>query len=104
MKRRHLIVPALLALLLLAAVGAPLLAQSGNTWNVQYYSDPNWSVPSVGMSAPYIDFNWGTIPPAPGMPSTNWTATMTSNGLLLQRQLHVLGVGRRRDLHVRSTA
>ena len=30
------------------------------------------------MYSPYIEFNWGTIPPAPGMPSTNWTATMTS--------------------------
>jgi hypothetical protein len=78
MKRRHLIIPALLALVLLAAVAAPLLAQSGNSWYIQYYSDPNWSVPSVSMYSAYIDFNWGTVPPAPGMPSTNWTATMTS--------------------------
>jgi hypothetical protein len=78
MKRRHLILPALLALVLVAAVAAPLLAQSGISWFVQYYSDPNWSVPSVGIYSSYIDFNWGTNPPAPGMPSTNWTATMTS--------------------------
>jgi hypothetical protein len=78
MKRRHLILPALMALALLAAVAAPLLAQSGNSWYIQYYSDPNWSVPSVSMYSAYIDFNWGTVPPAPGMPSTNWTATMTS--------------------------
>ncbi len=79
MKRRNLILPALLVLVLLAAVTAPLLAQSGNSWYVQYYSDPNWSVPSVGMYSPYIEFNWGTVPPAPGMPSTNWTASMTSS-------------------------
>jgi hypothetical protein len=78
MKRRNLILPALLVLVLLAAVTAPLLAQSGNSWYVQYYSDPNWSVPSVGMYVSYIEFNWGTVPPAPGMPSTNWTASMTS--------------------------
>jgi hypothetical protein len=78
MKRRNLILPALLVLVLMAAVTAPLLAQSGNSWYVQYYSDPNWSVPSVGMNSSYIEFNWGTVPPAPGMPPTNWTATMTS--------------------------
>jgi hypothetical protein len=83
MKRRTLILPAILVLVLLAAVTVALpaqrlLAQSGNSWYIQYYSDPNWSVPSVGMYSSYVDFNWGTVPPAPGMPSSNWTATMTS--------------------------
>ena len=78
MKRTRLIIPALMALALLAAVAAPLLAQSGNSWYVQYYSDSNWTTPSVSMYSAYIDFNWGTTPPAPGMPSTNWTATLTS--------------------------
>ena len=51
-KPRHLIiVPALLVLVILAAVTAPLLAQSGNSWYVVYYSDPNWSVPSAGHGA-----------------------------------------------------
>ena len=36
MKRKRLIIPLLLALILLVAVAAPLLAQSGNTWFVQY--------------------------------------------------------------------
>ena len=94
MKSKKLIIPALLVLILLAAVTVPLFAQSGNSWFVQYYSDPNWSVPSVSMYSPYIDFNWGTTPPAPGMPSTNWTATMTSTRLLLQRQLRLLRAGR----------
>jgi hypothetical protein len=78
MKRSKLTISALLVLTLLAVVAAPLLAQSGNSWYVQYYSDPNWTVPSVAMYSSYIDFNWGTNPPAPGMPSTNWTATMSS--------------------------
>ena len=78
MKRTKLILPALTALALLAVVTAPLLAQSGNSWYVQYYSDPYWTTPSTSMYSTYIDFNWGTNPPAPGMPSTNWTATMTS--------------------------
>jgi hypothetical protein len=78
MKRKHLIIPTLLVLVLLAAVTAPLLAQSGNSWFVQYYNSSNWSNPSVSMYSAYIDFNWGTTPPAPGMPADNWTATMTS--------------------------
>ena len=79
MKPRHLIiVPALLVLVILAAVTAPLLAQSGNSWYVVYYSDPNWSVPTAGQYTSYIAFDWGTGAPSPGMPSTNWTANMTT--------------------------
>ena len=83
MKRRTIILPVLIVLGLLVTVAAALpaqrlLAQSGNSWYVQYYSDPNWTVPSVGYYSPYIDFYWGTTPPAPGLPTTNWTATMTS--------------------------
>ena len=90
MKRRTLILPALLVLVLLAAVTAALpaqrlLAQSGNSWYVQYYSDPNWSVPSVGMYSSYVDFNWGTTPPAPGMPSTQLDGDDDEHRLLLQR-------------------
>ena len=78
-KPRHLIiVPALLVLVILAAVTAPLLAQSGNSWYVVYYSDPNWSVPTAGQYTSYIAFDWGTGAPSPGMPSTNWTANMTT--------------------------
>jgi len=79
MKRRHLIIPALLALALVTAVVAPLLAQNGNTWYVQYYPNTNWSgTPVASTYVSYIDFNWGTSAPAPNMPATNWTALMTS--------------------------
>jgi hypothetical protein len=56
------------------------LAQSGNVWYVQYFANPNWSGgPSLTMNSSYVDFNWGTVPPGPGLPNTNWTATMTSS-------------------------
>lgn len=71
-----------LALTLVLTVALPQAsrAQTGNTWTVQFYANPNWSgSPSLIYSSPYIDFNWGTVPPGPGMPADNWTATMTSS-------------------------
>lgn len=69
-----------LALILTVAVPQASQAQTGNTWTVQFYANPNWSgSPSLSYSSPYIDFNWGTVPPGPGMPADNWTATMTSS-------------------------
>lgn len=69
-----------LALVLTVILPQATQAQTGNTWNVQFYANPNWSgSPSLSYSSPYIDFNWGTVPPGPGMPADNWTATMTSS-------------------------
>ncbi len=78
MKHRILILSAVV-IALLVVTGLPLHAQSGNMWNVSYYNNPNWSgSPVLGTYAPAVDFNWGTVPPGPGMPATNWTATMTT--------------------------
>ena len=80
MKRKSLISAGVVALVLLAITITPLLAQNGNVWNVSYFNNSNWTAPpAMGMQSSYIDFNWGTVPPGPGMPSTNWTATMTSS-------------------------
>jgi hypothetical protein len=80
MKRKYLILTGLLALALLVAAIQPLLAQSGNTWYVQYFTNPNWSgSPALTMDSSYIDFNWGSVPPGPRLPNTNWTAIMTSS-------------------------
>lgn len=69
-----------LALVLTVALPQASQAQTGNTWTVQFYANPNWSgSPALIYSSPYIDFNWGTVPPGPGMPADNWTATMTSS-------------------------
>jgi len=80
MKRKNVMPAIAVALLLLAVMITPLLAQNGNVWNVQFYNNPNWTAPpAMSMQSSYIDFNWGTVPPGPGLPSTNWTATMTSS-------------------------
>jgi hypothetical protein len=79
MTRRTIALTTVAVMVLLVGAIRPLFAQNGNTWYVQYFSDPNWSVPSVSMNASYVDFNWGTVAPAPGMPAENWTATMTSS-------------------------
>jgi hypothetical protein len=80
MKRKHLVVGALVLVALLAVAIQPLLAQSGNTWYIQYFNNPNWSGSPVTVAySTYLDYNWGTNPPAPNMPADNWTATMTSS-------------------------
>ena len=80
MKRKSLLSAGIVALVLLAITITPLLAQNGNVWNVSYFNNSNWTAPpAMGIQSSYIDFNWGTVPPGPGMPSTNWTATMTSS-------------------------
>ena len=79
MKHKTLIL-AVVVIALLVVTGQPLMAQNGNTWNVSYYANTDWSgTPAMGTVNPYIDFNWGTVAPGPGMPSTNWTATMSSS-------------------------
>ena len=79
MKRKTLILTTVVLALLLVT-GQSLWAQNGNTWTIQYFNNPNWTPPyALGAYSAYIDFNWGTVPPGPGMPSTNWTATMTSS-------------------------
>ena len=73
-------VTVVLALILTVVLPQASQAQTGNTWTVQFYANPNWSgSPSLIYSSPYVDFNWGTVPPGPGMPADNWTATMTSS-------------------------
>lgn len=54
-------------------------AQSGNIWQVQYYSNPFLSgQPAQTSSTYYISFNWGDAPPAPNMPADNWSARFTT--------------------------
>ncbi|HRX01661.1 MAG: hypothetical protein KDI07_00590 [Anaerolineae bacterium] len=79
MKHKTLIL-AVVVIALLVVTGQPLMAQNGNVWNINYYANTSWSgTPAMAQADTYIDFNWGTVPPGPGMPSTNWTATMTSS-------------------------
>lgn len=67
-----------LAMLLTAA--PTTTAQSGNQWQVDFYPNLDWAgYPAVTFWTSLIAFNWGSNPPAPGMPASNWTARMTSN-------------------------
>jgi hypothetical protein len=80
MKRNNLLAASVVALLFLALAIKPLQAQNGNVWSIAFYANPDWAgEPVMGMQSSYIDFNWGTAPPGPGMPATDWTATMTSS-------------------------
>jgi hypothetical protein len=54
-------------------------AQSGNVWQVTLYPNLSWAPPpAFSYSTTNSYFNWGTNPPAPGMPNENWSAVMTS--------------------------
>ncbi|MFO7631934.1 MAG: PA14 domain-containing protein [Caldilinea sp.] len=79
MRRKTLLLFAVVMVFMVLA-GRPASAQSGATWTIYYYDNPDWAgSPILGTYSPYIDFNWGTVPPGPGMPSEYWTATMTSS-------------------------
>ncbi|MBI4674166.1 MAG: hypothetical protein HY741_21180 [Chloroflexi bacterium] len=55
-------------------------AQSGNTWNVFYYNNPNWAGnPVFTNTAPTLNFNWNGASPAPNVPGTNWALTANTS-------------------------
>lgn len=90
-----------IVLFILAAVAggafvSTTFAQSGNTWQVVMYPNPTWSPPAAftyTTTNPY--FNWGTAAPGPNMPTSNWSAVMTSNAGFSQGvyQFQVLASG-----------
>ena len=88
-----------LALVLTVALPQSSQAQNGNTWTLQFYSNPNWEgSPSLVYYSPYIDFNWGTVPPGPGMPAENLDGYHDVERLLLCGYLHLQRASRRRGL------
>ncbi len=53
--------------------------QGGGLWTVTYFNNPNLEgSPVATESVASINFNWGTNPPNPAVPSTNWSARYTS--------------------------
>lgn len=65
------------AMLLSGIVSAS--AQSGNIWQIQYYSNPYLAGnPANTASTYYVAFNWGTGAPASNMPDTYWSARFTT--------------------------
>jgi hypothetical protein len=75
----------LLAWLLALLVGAglwmpvPAAAQSGNTWQVDFYANGSWrGRPTYTTFANVLNFNWGRSAPGPRLPTMNWSARMSS--------------------------
>ena len=49
-------------------------------WRGEYFDNPDLNGdPALVRNDPVINFNWGTNPPAPGLPATNWSARWTIN-------------------------
>ena len=77
---KRILLSAALVAVCLAALAAPALAQSGNTWTINYYNNTDWAgYPVMTQYSPYISFNWGTGSPSPAVPADNFTARMTTD-------------------------
>ena len=77
---KRILLSAALVAVCLAALAAPALAQSGNTWTINYYNNTDWAgYPVMTQYSPYISFNWGTGSPSPAVPVDNFTARMTTD-------------------------
>jgi hypothetical protein len=80
MKRAFILATVVVLCLATLLTAAPATAQSGNTWQVDFFPNLDWAgSPVYTIWASLIAFNWGTNSPAPGMPADNWTARMTTN-------------------------
>ena len=77
---KRILLSAALVAVCLAALAAPALAQSGNTWTINYYNNTDWAgYPVMTQYSPYISFNWGTGSPGPAVPADNFSARMTTD-------------------------
>ena len=77
---KRILLSAALVAICLAALAAPALAQSGNTWTINYFNNTDWAgSPVMTQCSPYISFNWGTGSPGPAVPVDNFTARMTTD-------------------------
>jgi hypothetical protein len=76
--------PILFLVVTLALVGglpvAPVQAQSGNQWQIDFFPTSDWSgAPVYTQFSNAINFNWSAAAPGPNIPADYWTARMTSN-------------------------
>ena len=77
---KRILLSAALVAVCLAALAAPALAQSGNTWTINYYNNTDWAgYPVMTQYSPYISFNWGTGSPSSAVPVDNFSARMTTD-------------------------
>ena len=77
---KRILLSAALVAICLAALAAPTLAQSGNTWTIDYFNNTDWAgSPVTTQFNSFISFNWGFGSPSPAVPVDNFTARMTSD-------------------------
>jgi hypothetical protein len=79
---KHIVLrAALVAVCLAVLTGAnAALAQTGNIWRIDYFSNPNWAgAPAQTDFSPWIALNWGLGSPGPNVPVDNFTARMTTD-------------------------
>jgi hypothetical protein len=80
MKRLLILATVIVTCLALLVTAQPATAQNGNQWRVDYYPNLDWAgYPVATYSTGLVAFNWGTNPPAYGMPAQDWTARMTTD-------------------------
>ena len=76
---------ALVAVLIAVAVAfagsvAPATAQSGNTWRVDAFNNPNWQgAPVHTQFVSFASFDWGWGSPSPWVPVDNFTVRLTTD-------------------------
>ena len=76
-----LLIAALVATVVTMAVsGAPVTAQSGNTWTADYFNNPNWSgSPVFTQWASFVSFDWGYGSPSSAVPVDNFSARFVTD-------------------------
>lgn len=83
MKRILLSATVVAMCLVLLAGGLPATAQSGNTWQINFYNNPDWAgSPVMTQFNSFVSFNWGYGSPGPAVPVDNFTAHMTTDAFL----------------------
>ncbi len=80
MKRFTVILSVLAVGLGLVGSMAPAIAQSGNTWQADYFNNPDWAgAPVTTEFVSLASFDWGYGSPSPYVPADNFTARFTTD-------------------------
>ena len=80
MKRLLILATVIVTCLASLVTAQPVAAQNGNQWRVDYYPNLDWAgYPAATFATGLVAFNWGSNPPAYGMPAQDWTARMTTD-------------------------
>jgi hypothetical protein len=80
MKRIAVLLAVLAVALSPLMVAAPVQAQSGNQWRMDFFNNPNWEGgASLTQYATLINFNWGFGSPAPNVPVDYFTGRFTTD-------------------------